>query len=61
MSRSDITPILTEVIDAHAGHIGTHNPRCWRYHAGCLAVLIRDRFADVDDAELPGHDDWKKD
>lgn len=34
--------VVDKVIATHAGEIGTHSPRCWRYHAGCLAVLIRD-------------------
>lgn len=37
-----IEQVTDRVIDAHAGHIGTHYETCWQNHAGCLAVLIND-------------------
>lgn len=32
---------VDQVIRAHEGEIGTHYDDCYKYHAGCLAVLIR--------------------
>jgi hypothetical protein len=37
--------ILAEVIATHEGKIGTHYEGCYRWHAGCLALLVRDAMA----------------
>lgn len=34
--------VIATVIETHKDSIGTHWPECWKYHAGCLAVLLRD-------------------
>lgn len=34
--------LIDEVLKAHEGEIGTHYEGCWKYHAGCLAVVLRD-------------------
>lgn len=36
--------IIDAVIAAHGNRISAHYEDCWKYHAGCLAVLLRDRF-----------------
>lgn len=33
--------IADEVVHAHQGNTSTHYESCWKHHAGCLAVLIR--------------------
>ena len=33
---------IAMVIETHKDSIGTHYSECWKYHAGCLAVLLRD-------------------
>lgn len=40
--RPEVREILAEVIATHADQIGTHYEGCYRRHAGCLAVLLRD-------------------
>lgn len=34
--------VIATVIEMHKDSIGTHYEGCWKYHAGCLAVLLRD-------------------
>lgn len=34
--------VIATVIETHKDSIGTHWPECWKHHAGCLAVLLRD-------------------
>lgn len=41
-ARLQALRVADAVIAAHAGEIGTHSAGCYRHHAGCLAVLIRD-------------------
>lgn len=41
-ARLQALMVADAVIAAHAGEIGTHYEQCWKRHAGCLAVLIRD-------------------
>lgn len=45
-----VDEVVAEVMAVHAGKISTHSDRCYRYHAGCLAFLIRDLL----DAEWEG-------
>lgn len=33
--------VATAVYELHADQIGTHYDQCWKYHAGCLASLIK--------------------
>lgn len=40
--KPEVREILAEVIATHADQIGTHYGNCYRRHAGCLAVLLRD-------------------
>lgn len=40
-ARLQALEVVDKVIDAHKEQIGTHSMSCWKYHAGCLAVLIR--------------------
>ena len=49
-SVEQIAEVIAAVIEAHKDSIGTHYPECWKYHAGCLAVLLRDMGA-ADEAE----------
>ena len=35
-----IQAIVDDVLDLHAGEIGTHYDDCWKRHVGCLASLI---------------------
>lgn len=41
-----IKAILDEVIAAHGGRISTHYDGCYRNHAACLAVLLKDVIED---------------
>lgn len=34
--------VVDDVIAYHAGHVSTHYEDCYRHHAGCLAMLLRD-------------------
>lgn len=36
-----VNEILDEVIATHAGQIRTHYTECYKYHTGCLAVLLK--------------------
>lgn len=40
-----VDEVVAEVMAVHAGKISTHSDRCYQYHAGCLAFLIRDLLA----------------
>ena len=40
-ARLQALRVLDEVINLHAEEFRTHHDTCYRYHAGCLAVLIR--------------------
>ena len=42
--------VIAAVIETHEGRISTHYEECWKYHAGCLAVLLRDMGV-ADEAE----------
>ena len=44
LSRKAAQATLNEVIATHADDIGTHYGDCYRWHAGCLAVLLRDQL-----------------
>lgn len=39
--------VIATVVETHKDTIGTHYPECWKYHVGCLAVLLRDLGADA--------------
>lgn len=56
---SDVTRIIDHVLDTHEGVIGTHHEGCYLYHAGCLAVVLREAlvwdFRDTGD--VSGNDD----
>lgn len=34
--------VVDQVIEEHRTIISTHYPTCWKRHAACLAVLIRE-------------------
>lgn len=34
--------VLREVTEHWRGHIDTHSESCWRWHAACLARVLRD-------------------
>ena len=51
MRTSRAREILAEVIATHADEIGTHYGDCWKYHAGCLAVRVRDQLDGVEGPE----------
>lgn len=36
--------LIDPLIEDAERHIGTHSPSCYKYHAACLAVLIRDEM-----------------
>lgn len=40
--KGDLSEIIDAVLEAHEGRIGTHYEGCWKYHAACLALLLRD-------------------
>ena len=40
--KADVLDLADDVIAYHAGHVSTHYEDCYRHHAGCLAVLLRD-------------------
>ena len=41
MTDVRLIEILDAVDEPHKGQIGTHYEDCWKWHAGCLAALIR--------------------
>ena len=41
------TEIIAAVLEAHVGRIGTHYEGCWKYHAACLAMLLRKAGVDA--------------
>lgn len=41
-ARLQALQVTDEVIAAHAGIISTHYETCYKRHAACLAVLLRD-------------------
>ena len=44
MSVEIAREIVAEVIATHADDIGTHYGDCYRWHAGCLALRVRDQL-----------------
>ena len=44
-----IKSLVDEVYATHEGYISTHYEGCYRYHAGCLAVVIKRILEDGDD------------
>ena len=46
-----IRDIIEEVYQHHAGHISTHYESCWKYHAGCLASLLRGILDEEDECD----------
>lgn len=39
--NQDQDDILAAVEKVHEGRISTHYEGCWKYHAGCLAFILR--------------------
>lgn len=49
LTKADrIARVVDEVLEAHAGEIGTHYDGCWKRHVACLAFYIK---------AIGGHDD----
>ena len=42
MTNQSLESVIAEVIEYHADTIGTHYEGCYKHHAGCLAVRLRD-------------------
>lgn len=41
-NKATAESVIAEVIEYHADTIGTHFDGCYKHHATCLAVMLRD-------------------
>lgn len=57
--HSDMRAVIDHVLDTHEGVVGTHHEACYLYHAGCLAVVLRevDVSGNRDADGVSGNDD----
>lgn len=42
MTNQTLESVIAEVIEADEGEIGFHWDGCYKFHAGCLSVKLRD-------------------
>ena len=50
----NVLALVEEVIAEHADRVGTHYEGCWRNHAACLAVAVKEALVVPKVEEEPG-------